>query len=119
MTQGQAQALLTALSGVVFAASVYGLAHRGRITFRYTVGWLALFGVGVLGGVAVPVIGPVANALKVTPAALVCAIAAFIVLSICIQFSISISGMQEQIRRLTEDLAQLEMKHRESHVDSE
>ena len=119
MTQGQAQALLAAIAGFSFAASVYLLARRGRITFRYTVGWLTLFGLGVLGGAVVPLVGPVAEVFKVTPAALVSGIGVLIVLAISIQFSISISGMQEQIRRLTEDLAQLEMKHRESRVDSE
>jgi uncharacterized membrane protein YfcA len=110
MTQGQSQAVLAASLGLIFAISIYLLARKGRLNFRYAVGWLTLCLVGLVAGVLVPVVGPLADLVKVTPAALVSIAAVILLLSICIQLSVSISGMQEQIRRLTEELAQLRMK---------
>ena len=86
------------------ATSVYMLARSGRLSFRYTVGWLALCLFGITAGASVPIVQPLAEKLKVTPAALLSIGAIFLLLAICVQFSISISGMQEQIRRLTEEV---------------
>jgi len=99
--------------------SVYVLSRRGRINFRYTLGWIVLCALGILGGALVPMVAPVARFLKITPAAFVSSGAVFIVLAICVQFSISISGMQEQIRRLTEDLAHLKLTVAENSKSEE
>ena len=104
MSQGAIQTLIATVAGLVMATSVYMLARRGRLSFRYTVGWLSLCLFGITAGASVPIVQPLAEKLKVTPAALLSIGAIFLLLAICVQFSISISGMQEQIRRLTEEV---------------
>ena len=95
------------------ATTIYVLARRGRLSFRYTVGWLVLCLFGITAGAAVQIVQPLAEKLKVTPAALLSIGAVFLLLAICVQFSISISGMQEQIRRLTEEAAETKMRLKE------
>ena len=92
------------------AISVYMLARRGRLSFRYTVGWLVLCLFGITAGALVQIVQPLAEKLKVTPAALLSISAVLLLVSICIQISISISGMQEQIRRLTEEAAEIKLR---------
>lgn len=105
-------------------ASVYLLARRGRLSFRYTVGWLVLCLFGITAGASVPLVQPLAEKLKVTPAALLSIAAVMLLVAICVQFSISISGMQEQIRRLTEESAELRLrmeehaKHSQERLDN-
>ena len=115
MSQGAIQTLIATIAGFVMATSVYMLARRGRLSFRYTVGWLALCLFGITAGASVPVVQPLAEKLKVTPAALLSIGAIFLLLAICVQFSISISGMQEQIRRLTEEAAETKLRLEEQH----
>jgi len=115
MSQGAVQTLIATIGGSTLAIFVYVLARRGRLSFRYTVGWLALCLFGITAGASVPVVQPLAEKLKVTPAALLSIGAIFLFLAICVQFSISISGMQEQIRRLTEEAAETKLRLEEQH----
>jgi uncharacterized membrane protein YfcA len=110
VSQGTIQTLIATIAGVVMASSIYMLARRGRLSFRYTVGWLVLCLFGITAGASVQVVQPIAEKLKVTPAALLSIGAIFLLLTICVQFSISISGMQEQIRRLTEEAAEIKLR---------
>jgi len=110
VSQGTIQTLIATIAGVVMASSIYMHARRGRLSFRYTVGWLVLCLFGITAGASVQVVQPIAEKLKVTPAALLSIGAIFLLLTICVQFSISISGMQEQIRRLTEEAAEIKLR---------
>ena len=98
----------------MFASAVYRLARVGRLSFRYTVGWLSLSMLGLLAGLFVPVIQPMANFLQLTPAALLALIAVVLLVSICIQLSISISGLQDQIRSMAEKVALMRTEADES-----
>ena len=86
---------------------VYRLVRIGRLSFRYAVGWLALSMLGLLAGVFVPIVQPIAEFLKLSPAALLALLAVVLLVSICIQLSISISGVQEQLRSMAEKVALL------------
>jgi uncharacterized membrane protein YfcA len=119
VSQGAIQTLVATIAGVILATSVYTLARRGRLSFRYTVGWLILCLIGITAGASVPLVQPIAEKLKVTPAALLSLGAVVLLLSICVQFSISISGMQEQIRRLTEEAAEVRLRLEEHQKDNE
>jgi uncharacterized membrane protein YfcA len=110
MDQSVWQVLLAGIFSGLIAAVAYRLGRRGRLSFRYTIGWLALAAVGVFAGAFIPVVSPVADWLEISPAALVAVGAILLLVSICIQLSISISGLQEQIRRLVERLAILEQR---------
>jgi hypothetical protein len=92
-------------SGVNFW--IYQLARRGLLNFRYTVGWLLLGSFGLFAGVVIPVISPLAKFLTITPAALLAIGGTVLLVIICIQLSIGISGLHERQRRLTEELAHL------------
>jgi len=118
VSQGAIQTLIATIAGLILATSIYLLARRGRLSFRYTVGWLVLCLVGITAGASVEIVQPLAEKLKVTPAALLSIGAIFLLLTICVQFSISISGMQEQIRRLTEEAAEIELRL-EEHKNKE
>ena len=118
MSQGAIQTLTATIAGLVMAVSIYMLARRGRLSFRYTVGWLVLCLFGITAGALVQIVQPLAEMLKVTPAALLSISAVFLILAICVQISISISGMQEQIRRLTEEAAEIKLRLEEHQAET-
>jgi hypothetical protein len=97
--------LFVSLVGTAMAVFAHRLGRTGKLSFRYSVGWLVLSGFGVFSWVFIPAVTPIARLLNTSPAA-VLAIGALIIFAvICIQLSISISGLQEQNRRLAEELA--------------
>ena len=98
-------------------ASVLFLSRRGRLSFRYTAGWLGFFLLSGFLGLFSPLTQPMARWLGVTPGVVLTFAAAVALLAICIQLSISISGLQEQIRRLSEDLAILEEHSQEDQTN--
>ena len=105
MSQQAAQALEIAVVSLAFAIFVVYLARKQRISFRYTVGWLVLCVIGALSGLLIPVITPLALALQLDAFSLVGAAAIVVLLALCVQLSISISGLQRQVQLLNEDLA--------------
>jgi hypothetical protein len=108
------QVVTAAGIGTAFLALVYLLARRQMLSFRYTAGWMTLFAFLVVAVVAnrlvVPVVEPVADALGTTPSVLLAVALVLLLALICIQLSISISGMQEQNRRLAERIALLQRR---------
>ena len=105
MSQQAAQAIEIAAVALIFTASILYLARTNRISFRYTIGWLALCVVSAFTGLLIPLIKPLATKLQLDAFALIGACAIIILLALCIQLSISISGMQKQLQQLNEDLA--------------
>ena len=86
------------------------IARRQLISFRYTIGWLGLCLVTFLGALLVPLVEPIAKFLKVDPFTVVGGSAFLILLAICIQLSISISGLQRQLHDVNEVVALLRDK---------
>ena len=105
MSQQAAQAIEIAVVALVFTLSILYLSQRQRISFRYTIGWLTLCVVSAFTGLLIPLIKPLATKLQLDAFALIGACAIIILLALCIQLSISISGMQKQLQQLNEDLA--------------
>jgi hypothetical protein len=89
---------------------VYRLARHQKLSFRYAVGWMVMFGIGVLTGILLPLTTDIADLLGLSPAALLSLAGILVFLSISIQISISISGLQENARLLAERLAQLQLE---------
>lgn len=108
------QVVAAAGLGMAFLVLVYFLARRQMLSFRYTAGWMTLFAFLVVAVVAngflVPLVEPVAEALDTTPSVLLAIALVLLLTVICIQLSISISGMQEQNRRLAERIALLQRR---------
>lgn len=86
---------------------MYRLGRQRKLSFRYTVGWLALGVLGVVGGALIPLTGTIAEFLHIAPAAVLGLVGIVVLVALCIQLSISISGTQEQVRRLSEQIALL------------
>ena len=103
--QQRVQAIEIAIVASLFAIAVVSLSRRGRISFRYTMGWLTLCLLSAVGGLLLPTIEPLSRKFQLDAFSLVGALAVIVLLSLCIQLSISISGLQRQLRRLNEDLA--------------
>ena len=97
------QTLIAGVLSLVFVVTVYRLGRKQRLSFRYTAGWLVLGMLGVLAGLLLPFAEPIADWMNVQPAALLALGALILLLLLCVQLSISISGLQEQVRRLAEE----------------
>ena len=105
MSQQVAQGLEIATVALVFTLTILYLAQRQRISFLYTIGWLALCAISAFTGLLIPLIKPLAAKLQLDAFALIGSLAIIVLLSLCIQLSISISGVQKQLQQLNEDLA--------------
>ena len=119
MDQQQVQSLEIALIGVLFVVHIVRLSRRQSISFRYTIGWLSLCAISLFAGILVPVVSPIAGYLKIDSFALIATVAIVVLLAICIQLSISISGLQRNQQRLNEDLAitKLEIEKSRDHKE--
>jgi hypothetical protein len=104
------QILEVAIIAVLMGIFILSIARRQLISFRYTIGWLGLCAVTLIGALLVPVVEPVARFLKVDPFTVVGGSAFLILLGICIQLSISISGLQRQLHDVNEVVALLRDK---------
>jgi len=105
MSQQTIQFLEVAVIAVLLSAVVLRLSRRRLISFRYTVGWLTLCGLGILAGLLIPLLTPIADFLRISEVALVATSAVVVLLAVCIQLSISISGLQRQLHDVVEELA--------------
>ena len=105
MTQEQVQAFQIGIAAIVYLLIVLRLARRGAISFKYSMGWLGLFAALLGVTLAIPVMRPLASFLRVAPFTVVGGGAMLVLIGICIQLSISISGLQRQIHRLNEEIA--------------
>ena len=109
MSQSTAQVVVAAAVCLGFIFAVYRLARNGLLSFYYTVGWLSLFAVGIVALVALPLTNALSRVFEISPVALLFSAGTLVLLMICIQLSISISGLQNQVRRLSEELAKLRL----------
>ena len=105
MTQSMAQAIEVALIFCTFAGLVILLARKQKISFRYSAGWLILCVMGSMAGFFIPFIETLAVKLQLGVGIVVVGLASLVLLALCIQLSISISGLQRQIQILNEDVA--------------
>ncbi len=110
MSAESIQILIAGFLGLFGGICVYYLARVRLLSFRYALGWLALCGLGTFAGVFAPLAEPLSQRLKVSPAAVIALGAVVLLVAICIQLSISISGLQEQNRRLTESIAHFRLE---------
>ncbi len=105
MEVAESQTVMVVLLGAFFLIGVQALGRRGKLSFRYTIGWMLLGCVGVVSGALIPVAGSLTDIIPLSPSAFVAAVGVMILTVIAVQLSISISGMQEQLRCLAEEVA--------------
>ena len=112
------QSILGSLFSLVFLLVIHRLGRKQQLSFRYTVGWLALGALGIISSLVLPISVSLVDQINLSPAALLGAGAIVLLIILCVQLSISISGMQEQIRRLAEEAAYLREEMDESRTGS-
>jgi hypothetical protein len=99
------QALVATGTCLIVAGSVYLLAKKQKLNFRYAVGWLTLCVIGIVASLGTSILEPAAQALGVTASAVIGLTAMLLLVLLAIQLSVSISGLQLQNRRLAEQIA--------------
>jgi hypothetical protein len=107
------QGIATGCLALFWGTFVLILARRQMLSFRYAAGWLVLLTLTALSGILIPLTRPLAKSLSTTPGVLVSGLAILILVLICIQLSVSISGLQKQVQRLAEELALHEVETNE------
>ena len=96
------QGALIALGGVLLAAAAVTLARRRLITLRYALGWLAIAVTTLIGAAAASLVTPLAELFSMTATGVLLAGATVLLVAIAVQLSISVSGLQAQLRELAE-----------------
>ncbi len=105
---GLRQALLIAAGGLGCSAVVVALARRQLMTLRYSLAWLAISFIGLLGALLTPLVAPISDMFGMSPTGVLLAGATVVLLAITLQLSISISGLQRRLRDLAEAHALLQ-----------
>ena len=104
------QRLELAVGCIAFGSLVIWFSRKGRISFRYTTGWLVLCGLGVFSSFLIPMFGPAAKFFRLTPSAFLTCIAGAGLTLLFLQLTVSISGTQKRVNRLAEENALLREK---------
>ena len=99
------QALTTGCLSMLGGSIVVILARRQMLSFRYAAGWLVLLLLTAFSGILIPLARPLSESLSTTPGVLVSGLAIVILVMICVQLSVSISGLQKQVQKLAEEIA--------------
>jgi Na+/melibiose symporter-like transporter len=102
------QALVIAVGGLALAGLVLFLARRRLITLRFAVGWLGIAGVAILAAVLAPLVNPLADVFQMTGTAVFLVAVTTVLIAICIQLSITVSGLWSRVRDLAESHALME-----------
>lgn len=113
MSFGLRQSLLIALTGATIFIFVVLLARRQMMSLRYTVLWVVIAVSGMLGALLTPLVEPISKLLGMSPTGLLLAGASVILLTITVLLSVSVSGLQEDLREVSESHALLERRVRE------
>lgn len=110
MSTGSKQALVLLGGGLVLFAGVIVLMRRRLISTRYALGWMAIALFVMLGALFTGIVSEVGDLAGMTPTAVFLLVATIVLLMITIQLSISVSGLQSQVRDLAEACALLEAR---------
>jgi hypothetical protein len=110
MSTGAKQALILAAGGFVLAGVIVWLVRHRLVTTRYALGWLVIALFVVLSGVFSGLVSEVGDLAGMTPTGVLLGIATVVLVVIAVQLSISVSGLQSQVRDLAESNALLEAR---------
>ena len=110
MGTAEKQALILTVGGFALAGVIVWLVRHRLLTTRYALGWLAIAVFVVLSALFAGSVSDVGDFAGMTPTAVLLALATGVLLVIAIQLSISVSGLQSQVRDLAEAHALLEAR---------
>lgn len=102
MSAALRQGALIAVGGLLLGVAAVTLARRRLITLRYALGWLAIALVTLVSAAAASLITPIARLFSMTATGVLLASATVLLVAIAVQLSISVSGLQAQLRELAE-----------------
>lgn len=102
--------MLIALAGAAIFVVAALLARRQMMSLRYTVLWVFIAVSGILGALLTPFVEPIAELFGMSPTGLLLAGASAILLTITMLLSVSVSGLQEDLRDVSEAHALLERR---------
>jgi uncharacterized protein DUF2304 len=114
MTSIEVQAVAVAVGGAVLFVAAVRLTRRGLLSLRYGLGWLGVATVIAGASVVLGLVPPIARALHMTPTGFLLASVSAFMLLLCLQLSISLSGLQQSVRDLSEANALLEARLQEA-----
>ena len=108
------QSAVIAAGGVVMLVFVGRLVHRRRLSFHFATGWVAVSVAVIAASLLTRFVNPIANWFHMTGTAVFLVVAVAFVVAVCVQLSVSVSGMHDRIRDLAEANALLraELEHR-------
>lgn len=92
------QGLVMAAAGFLLCLIATALAKRHLITVRYALGWMAIGLLVILSSLLTSLVPTVGDFAGMTPTAVLLAGAVGVLVTISIQLSISVSGLQRQLR---------------------
>jgi hypothetical protein len=110
VSQQTVQMIIALVGCVTYLVVIHTLSRKQRLTFRYAVGWLTLGIFGLVSISMIPFASRISDLVRVSPAAVVAVGAVAFFLTIAVQLSISISGLQHQVQRMAEEIAILSMR---------
>lgn len=118
MPKSELQSYVAVLGSGIFAVAIYTLAKRQRLSFRYAAGWMLLAIMGIMIGVLRWTVSPISMFLGITQIAVLSSVAVVLLICICVQLSISISGLQSQLRDIAEAIALIDQRHRRNNEEN-
>jgi hypothetical protein len=110
VNQETVQRIELAVGCILFGSLVIRFSQKRRISFRYTVGWLVLCGLGIFASLLIPVFTPIAEFLKLSPTVFLIAVASVGSALLFLQLTVSISGTQRRVDSLAQENALLREK---------
>ena len=110
MSFGLRQSLLIAFSGAAIFIIAAVLARRQMMSLRYTILWVFIAVSGLLGALLTPLVEPISELFGMSPTGLLLAGASVILLTITMLLSVSVSGLQADLREVAEAHALLARK---------
>ena len=112
--------VLACISGFALISLIRFLSRRGRLSMRYTLGWFIIGLLSLFYPILLLASEWVSELLDIQPAVILIGLPFIVLLLVCIQLSISVSGLIEQVRVLLEEVAFLkEAKTQDPKSDNE
>ncbi len=104
------QGLLIAVGGLALLLLTAALARRRLLSLRYALGWVCVSAFVVGAAILTPLVTPLAEQFSMTGTAVFLAAASAVLVLVCIQLSITVSGLHAQLRDVIESNALLEAR---------
>lgn len=107
------QAVLIEIGAVTLLVSTFVLVRRRLLSIRYGLGWLVVCAGGVAAGPLLEVFATQAKKIGFTPTGFSLGVFIGFLILLCLQLSVSLSGLHSAVRELSEHAALLEERVRQ------